>query len=153
MKFEWWISSRSGRRGLFPPDKVPNHFHEKADGTEDLCINHSSHVPDFSGSKIKVWLIIEQCKKEGIHFLIQSHNNCVIAYQESKFPGVIDGSSIDLLHFGSFGETLPRSICEAAMEAIEASQKKPMPPLSLEGLKKLKKDSVRSFRYQLLTAR
>jgi len=116
-KFEWWRSSLSGNRALLPPNNIPDWFHEKADMSEDTCYDHPSHVPNYCESEKDVWLVINELARKGIYLFINSHNNLVIPYQTVE--SVYDGKNIKFLTFGSYGETLPRSICEAAKEGLE----------------------------------
>lgn len=115
--FEWWRSSKTGRRELFPADNVPDWFTERADGTEELCFDHPSHVPNYCESLAETQKVIVECRKQNVHFLIQTHNNCAIAYR------IEDEGLLDFLNFGAFADTLERSICDAAKEAIERIRK------------------------------
>lgn len=113
--FEWWKSSSTGRRGLFPPYYHPEWFKERADMTEGLCADHPSHVPDYCSEK-DVWRVIEKCKERGIFFLIQTNNNCVLVYQQEEKEAF--GTGMDILNFGEFADKLPRSICQAVLVAF-----------------------------------
>ena len=123
--FEWRRSSKTGNRGLFPPDRVPSWFYERADGTENVCFDHPSHVPFYTENLTLAHSVLEEIRK-----LILKTNYCfryerfaqflkaaLLSSGHTGFSQTLDSAEVFLLYFAS-----PRQICEAVYFAVEGEQ-------------------------------
>lgn len=119
-KYEWWKSSKTGRRCLFPPNTIPRDFTgstfqewflERAEGKEDLVGGFNvNDYPDFYSDFAKAFellLLIRDKYKSG--FTI-----CDYAYNQIKFDLNLTDLNLEIVGVAS----IPEAIALAALKLI-----------------------------------
>ncbi len=60
--FSWWLSSVTRRRAIFPAQKVPQWFQERAEGNEPFCSDHDLTVPRYSTDPAADYAVLEKVR-------------------------------------------------------------------------------------------
>jgi hypothetical protein len=119
MGFEWWRSSETGRRGLFPPGMIPRGsdewFTERADMTEGLCLAHSSYVPHYSTDIKDAWQVLREFYSRGFRYKVEGRQHAHpdhMAFVEVALPSQ---------EWQGFAPNEPLAICRAALLAAQSA--------------------------------
>lgn len=110
--FEWWRSSKTNKRGLFPPDYRPEWFKEKADLTEPLCFDYAAYVPNYLADLEKAILIVGQMFFKGFFCEIKFTSD---RRYRVRFQKNLTGCEVTT-------ELLSQAICGAALAALRSEK-------------------------------
>ena len=117
MEFDWWRSSVSGKRCLFPEGKQYKWFTYRATGDELLTTDYDHQVPRYSSSaeaakqvlaKFPIWNIN---KTDHPDFADRPYSVTVSVHESEH--------SSRVRHLEVQAETIEIGICRAALKALE----------------------------------
>lgn len=123
--YQWWRSSSSGNRCLFPPGKKPGWFNELADGTEPLVSDWKMmRIPACSTDIAAAWEVVERLREYGWVIGLWIDDEPWDAADEDgthacSLLGCNRGRT-DPTDIREYADTTPLAICLAALRAVDA---------------------------------
>lgn len=112
MGFRWWRSSQTGRRAIFPDDKVQPWFKEVASGDESFCSDHDWAVPHYSTDIAAAWTVVKKLGDDGWSMNLEWKGS------DRSYANTAEVSFSRSFVAHAVADTAPLAICLAAIRAI-----------------------------------
>lgn len=109
MGFRWYVSSSSGNRGIFEPDRRPSWFTKPANGDEPLATDHDWQVPKYSTDVAAAFAVVDAAV---LTCRILLDGRATVEFVEAALP--------EPRSWRATGETVALAISRAALAWAEA---------------------------------
>lgn len=106
--FDWWRSSATRGRALFPDGEQPQWFKYRALGDESLCTDWDHAVPRYSESIEAAMQVVERLRAIGVWTLIAIYHHTTQVHVEMGVPSS---------ECQEWGATAAEAICKCALKA------------------------------------